>query len=146
MADTNETSQVNGAETGQQDEQLYGAGAWNTVQAHKGISSSNPGPKNVNMISLAPDSDSPPATDHGSVGTLWHSFELTHRRVQKGGWTHQVTEREVPLSKEIAGVNMRIVGGAFREAHWHLADEWGVHAHRKGSHHAIWRGWFYVRR
>ena len=124
MADTNQTAQVDGAGAGQQEERLYGAGAWNTVQAHTGISSSNPGPKNVNIISLAPDSDCPPATDHGSVGTLWHSFELTHRRVQKGGWTHQVTEREVPLSKEIAGVNMRIVGGAFREAHWHSADEW----------------------
>ena len=45
-------------------------------------------------------------------------------RAEGGGWTHQVTERELPLSKEIAGVNMRIVSGAFREAHWHLADEW----------------------
>ena len=124
MADTNETAEVNGAEVGQQDERLYGAGAWNTVQAHTGVSSSNPGPKNADVLRLAPNSDCPPATDHGSVGTLWHSFELTHRRVQKGGWTHQVTEREVPLSKEIAGVNMRIVGGAFREAHWHSADEW----------------------
>ena len=30
----------------------------------------------------------------------------------------------MPLLIEIAGVNMRIVGGAFREAHWHVADEW----------------------
>jgi oxalate decarboxylase len=88
MADTNETAQIDGAEAGQQDERLYGVGAWNTVQAHMGISSSNPGPKNADVIRLAPNSDCPPATDHGSVGSLWHSFELTHRRVQKGGWTH----------------------------------------------------------
>ena len=124
MSDDNEASQAGHAQAELHEERLYGTGAWNTVQAHDGISNSNPGPKNAGVMRLSPNSDSPPATDHGSVGTLWHSFELTHRRVQKGGWTHQVTEREMPLSKAIAGVNMRLVGGAFREAHWHLADEW----------------------
>jgi oxalate decarboxylase len=124
MADNNEVGRVVLYQTDLPDERLYGVSAWNTVQAKDSVSSSNPGPRNAGLIRLSPNSDSPPATDHGSVGTLWHSFESTHRRVQKGGWTHQVTEREVPLSKEIAGVNMRIVGGAFREAHWHLADEW----------------------
>ena len=124
MPDNNEASQPGHAQVELREKRLYGTGAWNTLQARDGISNSNPGPKNAGVMRLAPSSDSPPASDHGSVGTLWHSFELTHRRVQKGGWTHQVTERELPLSKAIAGVNMRLVGGAFREAHWHLADEW----------------------
>ena len=124
MAEDSEPSQVCHAQAELHDEQLYGGDAWNTVQAHNGISDSNSGPKNIDVVRLAPNSDRPPATDHGSVGALWHSLELTHRRVQNGGWTHQVTERELPLSKDIAGLNMRIVGGAFREAHWHLADKW----------------------
>ena len=103
---------------------MYGPTALNTAKAHNDISSSNPGPKNDGLRGLSPSSNRPPATDHGSMGVLRHSFELTHRRVQEGGWTHQVTERETPLSKQIAGVNMRILGGGFREAHWHLADEW----------------------
>ena len=124
MDENNTAGEAGSYQTELHDERLYAPAAWNTVQAKDSIASSNPGPRNAGLIRLSPNSDSPPATDHGSVGTLWHCFESTHRRVQKGGWTHQVTEREVPLSKEIAGVNMRIVGGAFREAHWHLADEW----------------------
>ena len=56
----------------------------------------------------------------------WYSFDLTHRRVQEGGWTHQVTARELPSSKEVAGVDMCITAGSFRELHWHLADEWAI--------------------
>ena len=49
---------------------------------------------------------------------------LARKRLQGGGWTHQVTERELPTSKELAGVNMRLTSGSFRELHWHTADEW----------------------
>ena len=51
-----------------------------------------------------------------------YSFDPTHRRVQEGGWTHQVTTRELPISTDIAGVNMRLTKGSFRKLHWHLAD------------------------
>jgi oxalate decarboxylase len=44
--------------------------------------------------------------------------------VEEGGWTHQVTQRELPPSKDIAGVNMRLTSGSFRELHWHTANEW----------------------
>jgi oxalate decarboxylase len=60
------------------------------------------------------------------VGPIWYSFDLTHKRIQEGGWTHQVTQRELPSSKEIAGVNMRLTAGSFRELHWHTADEWSL--------------------
>src|SRR6202035_1679206 len=46
--------------------------------------------------------------------------------MQEGGWTHQVTQRELPSSKDIAGVNMRLTAGSFRELHWHTADEWSI--------------------
>jgi oxalate decarboxylase len=102
----------------------FGSTALNTAQAQEDHSMSNPGPQNSGLVRLNPNSNRPPPTDQGSVGSIWHSFDLTHRRVQEGGWTHQVTQREIPLSTEIAGVNMRIDSGAFRELHWHTADEW----------------------
>jgi oxalate decarboxylase len=114
MTENNEAGQAVRYQTELPDERLYGVSAWNSLQAKDSVSSSNPGARNAGLIRLSPNSDSSPATDHGPVSTLWHSVESTHRRVKKGGWTHQVTEREVPLSKGIAGVNMRIVGGAFR--------------------------------
>jgi oxalate decarboxylase len=44
--------------------------------------------------------------------------------VEEGGWTHEVTERVLPPSKDISGVNMRLTAGSYRELHWHTADEW----------------------
>ena len=103
-----------------------GQTAANTAAAEQDHSASNPGQTNATLVAINPSSNQPPATDHGSVGPVWYSFDLTHRRVQEGGWTHQVTERELPLSKEVAGVNMRLTKGSFRELHWHLADEWAI--------------------
>jgi oxalate decarboxylase len=87
-------------------------------------SSSNPGQENRVLLEENPNSNVPPATDHGDIGPIWYSFDLVHKRVQEGGWTHQVTQRELPPSKDIAGVNMRLTAGSFRELHWHTADEW----------------------
>jgi len=55
---------------------------------------------------------------------LWYSFDLTKKRMEEGGWTHEVTQRELPSSRDIAGVNMRLTAGSYRELHWHTADEW----------------------
>ena len=49
-----------------------------------------------------------------------------HRRIQDGGWSRQVTVHELPISKDIAGVNMRLTAGGIRELHWHEADEWAI--------------------
>jgi oxalate decarboxylase len=85
---------------------------------------SNPGPKHEAIFRDNPDSNIPPFTDHGNPGPLWYSFDLTPKRIQPGGWTHQVTQREFPLSTDLAGVNMRLTAGSFRELHWHHANEW----------------------
>ncbi len=105
---------------------VYGQIARNTVEAESDGSTTFPGQQNFGLTRMNPNSGMPPPTDHGVVKPVWYSFDLTHRRVQEGGWTHQVTERELPDSTEIAGVNMRINKGGFREAHWHLADEWAI--------------------
>ena len=101
-----------------------GEAAQNTAKAQQDHSFSKPAQQNFALVALNPNSDKAPPTDHGVVAPSWYSFDLTHRRVQEGGWTHQVTERELPSSPDIAGVNMRLTAGSFRELHWHLADEW----------------------
>jgi oxalate decarboxylase len=37
-----------------------------------------------------------------------------------------VTVRELPVSKTLAGVNMRLTPGGCRELHWHTAGEWAI--------------------
>src|SRR3989454_12198933 len=37
-----------------------------------------------------------------------------------------VTVRELPVSKSMAGVNMRLTAGGVRELHWHTAGEWAI--------------------
>ena len=96
----------------------------NTHQAEGDHSFSNPGPENKPLLDVNPSSNMPPPTDHGNVEPVWYSFDLTHKRVQEGGWTNQVTQRELPSSKDIAGVRMRLTAGSYRELHWHTANEW----------------------
>jgi oxalate decarboxylase len=105
--DKDKSKQV--ADVSPAEEKMISPTARKAANAQRDVSSSNPGPLNAALASLNPSSDIPPTTDHGSVGSIWHSFELTHRRVQEGGWSHQVTERELPLSKEIAGVNSGMI-------------------------------------
>jgi oxalate decarboxylase len=86
--------------------------------------SSDPGQENKPLLDENPDSNMPPPTDHGDMVPLWYSFDLVKKRVEEGGWTHEVTQRELPSSKDLAGVNMRLTAGSYRELHWHTADEW----------------------
>jgi oxalate decarboxylase len=67
--------------------------------------------------SVNSNADLSPPTDHRVVEPFWHSLDLTHRRIQEGGWTHQVTSRELPVSKDVAGLNMRLTKSSFREPH-----------------------------
>ena len=97
-----------------------------TEQGEHDHSVSDPGPENTALMKENPSSNTPPSTDEGDVGPIWYSFDLAHKRIQEGGWTHQVTQRELPSSKDLAGVNMRLTAGSFRELHWHTADEWSI--------------------
>ncbi|MEA2540236.1 MAG: oxalate decarboxylase [Acidobacteriaceae bacterium] len=103
---------------------LRGQERASTRGAEHDHSSSDPGQENKPLLDENPDANMPPPTDHGSVVPLWYSFDLVKKRVEEGGWTHEVTDRELPPSKDIAGVNMRLTTGSYRELHWHTADEW----------------------
>jgi oxalate decarboxylase len=82
------------------------------------------GPRNLAGDRENPDMLVPPATDHGTLPHLKFSFSNAHMRLETGGWTRQVTVRELGISKNIAGVNMRLNAGGVRELHWHKAAEW----------------------
>jgi oxalate decarboxylase len=88
-----------------------------------GHGGTEPGPRNIERDRQNPDMLVPPSTDHGTLPNLRFSFSDAHMRLETGGWTRQVTARELGVSKDIAGVNMRLNAGGVRELHWHKAAE-----------------------
>src|SRR5580658_4470580 len=90
----------------------------------EGRSASDPGPTNPPLDAQNPDSFFPPPTDAGAVQTFKYPFSLAHKRMQEGGWSREVTQRELAISKTLAGVDMRLTAGGVRELHWHTAAEW----------------------
>jgi oxalate decarboxylase len=82
------------------------------------------GPNDTVLDGQNPDSVWPPVTDNGSVAGFKYSFGLAHKEIDSGGWTRQVTVREFPVSKTMAGVEMRLTAGGIRELHWHVQAEW----------------------
>jgi oxalate decarboxylase len=87
-------------------------------------SKGDPGPTNGALDAQNPSSVAPPVTDAGSVPAFKYPFSLSHKRLHPGGWSREVTVRELPVSKSIAGVDMRLTAGGIRELHWHAAAEW----------------------
>lgn len=84
----------------------------------------DPGPRDPIRDAENPDIINPPKTDHGTLPNLKFSFSDSHIRQGTGGWTRQVTARELAASDTIAGVNMRLNAGGIRELHWHKEVEW----------------------
>jgi oxalate decarboxylase len=90
-------------------------------------SATDPGPANSAQDAQNPDSGWPPATDSKSlVQTFKYPFSFANKRTYEGGWSREVTVRELAVSKSLAGVNMRLTAGGVRELHWHTADEWAI--------------------
>ncbi len=78
------------------------------LKGQQNRSASNPGPINkvlagANLL---------PITDRGDTAPIWYSLDLTHRRIQDGGWTRQATAKELPFSRDLAGVTMRLTAGS----------------------------------
>src|SRR6202171_4659460 len=88
---------------------------------------SDPGPANKVLDGQNPDSMWPPPTDSKSlVQNFKYPFSFANKRVYEGGWSREVTVRELPVSKTLAGVNMRLTAGGVRELHWHTSAEWAI--------------------
>ena len=82
------------------------------------------GPNNLQNDALNPDSVWSPETDNGTIKPFKYSFDEAHKEIDSGGWTRQVTVRELAVSKAMAGVEMRLTTGGIRELHWHVSAEW----------------------
>jgi oxalate decarboxylase len=100
-------------------------------------SKSDPVPKNPELDAQNPDSITPPSTDAGGVPTFKYPFSFANKRLYEGGWSREVTVRELAISKSIAGVNMRLTAGGVRELHWHTAAEWAIVLYGKARITAI---------
>jgi oxalate decarboxylase len=82
------------------------------------------GPRNVALERQNPDLLRSPYTDSGTIPNLKFSFSDARNRLLTGGWSREVTQRELPISTTLAGVDMRLKPGAIRELHWHKEAEW----------------------
>lgn len=82
------------------------------------------GPRDLLRDWENPDLLVPPVTDAGLVPNLKYSFSDAHMQLNQGGWSREVTVRELPIAKTLAGVNMSLTPGGVRELHWHQQAEW----------------------
>jgi hypothetical protein len=91
----------------------------------------DPGPANRVLDGQNPDSMWPPGTDSKSlVQNFKYPFSFANKRVYDGGWSREVTVRELPVSKTLAGVNMRLTAGGFPRAALAHGQRMGHHALR----------------
>jgi oxalate decarboxylase len=89
-----------------------------------GLGATIMGPHNVELERQNPHLLASPYTDAGTIPNLKFSFSDAHNRLLTGGWSREVTARELPISTTLAGVDMRLKPGAIRELHWHKEAEW----------------------
>ncbi|MEK8198305.1 oxalate decarboxylase family bicupin [Lysinibacillus sp. FSL M8-0134] len=82
------------------------------------------GPRDIMRDLENPDMLVPPTTDAGLIPNLRFSFSDTHMTLNQGGWSREITVRELPIATTLAGVNMSLTPGGVRELHWHQQAEW----------------------
>lgn len=82
------------------------------------------GPRNVMRDRQNPNMLVPPVTDAGLLPNLKFSFSDAFMTLNHGGWSREVTIRELPIATTLAGVNMSLTPGGVRELHWHQQAEW----------------------
>ncbi|MFF0829251.1 oxalate decarboxylase family bicupin [Brevibacillus sp. NPDC003359] len=82
------------------------------------------GPRNIMRDRQNPNMLVPPVTDAGLLPNLKFSFSDASMTLNHGGWSREVTIRELPIATTLAGVNMSLTPGGVRELHWHQQAEW----------------------
>jgi oxalate decarboxylase len=66
-----------------------------------------------------------PLLDGEELPTFRFALEKSEAKVQGGNSAREATVKQLPISKGIAGVSMRLEPGGMRELHWHAtAAEW----------------------
>lgn len=89
-----------------------------------GAGATDLGPRDIIRDLENPNMLVPPITDAGTVPNLRFSFSDTNMVLKEGGWSRQITSRDLPIATTIAGVNMSLTPGGVRELHWHKQVEW----------------------
>ncbi|EMC96323.1 hypothetical protein BAUCODRAFT_107856 [Baudoinia panamericana UAMH 10762] len=88
----------------------------------------DPGPRNEAIQQQNPDALARPGTDSGDVPNAKWPMGLSSTRSGTGGgnpgWARQQNVNELPIATAMAGVDMRLAPNAYRELHWHSANEW----------------------
>src|ERR1700739_42793 len=72
-----------------------------TRDDHAGHNESQPGPINKTLDAAEPDSVFPPPTDAGGQPPFKYPFSYAHKRIEAGGWTRQVTVRDLPIATKV---------------------------------------------
>ena len=77
------------------------------------------GPRNPERAGQLPDTLVPPATDFGLLPNLKFSFADAHMTLKPGGWSREITSRELPVDKTLAIVRLRLPasGNVRRQEH-----------------------------
>lgn len=86
-----------------------------------------PGPRTSAYDRLNSDLLARPGTDTGDLPNAKWPMGLSSNRAGTGensGWARQQNTDELPVAKAMAGVDMRLAPNAYRELHWHSANEW----------------------
>jgi len=66
-----------------------------------------------------------PLLANDELPTFRFPLEKSEGRTQRGGMAKEATVKQLPISKGLAGVSMRLEPGVMRELHWHAtAAEW----------------------
>lgn len=88
----------------------------------------DPGPRNKPIDRENSDLFIPPGTDAGGVPNAKWPLGLSHNRhgIGSAGWARQQNTDELPIATAMAGVDMRLSPNAYRELHWHKANEWSL--------------------
>lgn len=81
----------------------------------------DPGPRVVAYDQLNPDVLAPPGTDHGGVYNAAWSMAMSSVKMGEGraGWSRQQNDANLPAATAMAGVDMRLEAGGYRELHWY---------------------------
>ncbi|RPA90874.1 Bicupin, oxalate decarboxylase/oxidase [Choiromyces venosus 120613-1] len=88
------------------------------------LGASDPGPHNSAYDQQNPNTLARPSTDSGDVQQAKWPMGLSNNRLTNAEWARQQNIAVLPAAKEMAGVDMRLELNAYRELHWHSANEW----------------------
>lgn len=69
------------------------------------------GPRDIMRDLENPDMLVPPETDSGLIPNMKFSFSDTPMTLDHGGWSREVTVRQLPIATTLAGVNMSLTPG-----------------------------------